>query len=519
MTAEEANKDRKVIPRWRPWRLARTLGETMPAVSAALPLVPLTDIFAAATDWRAKGGDMRAAELVSTALTSQTASCDTLKAATELMSSNSALPLQRAAAAMLLSDEDLDKNVPLSEIRANSIDVVVVRSRIATLRRHLVERPNNALTWTDLAREYLVVGQDARAERALRNALAIAPYNRFVVRSAVFFYHHVRDPDRAIATLQKAAFERDPWLFAARVTMPHSKAPSTRLARQALDNFDSAPWHLGELAAAIATREIEGGGDKLAKKLMRKALVDPTENVLAQAEWAKRHGVESNSNLELSKAPFEARARRAANEQRWKDAADSALTWLVDQPFSVDAAGFASVYALECENFELAEQISSVGLSANPGNVALLNNRAFAKASGWKINDAARDLASIDYRSTSKRERGYILATSGFILYRGGDEERGRNYYETAIKSFISLGLIDSAARAAVNLAAEDRRVASEHAASSQKRAKQLVDQSQEGLVRDAWRRLCMSNHPSWLGQVDRDPAIDRNIQLPPIQS
>jgi hypothetical protein len=46
-------------------------------------------------------------------------------------------------------------------------------------------------------------------------------------------------------------------------------------------------WHLGELAAAIATREIEGGGDKLGKKLMRTALIDPTENVLAQAEWAK----------------------------------------------------------------------------------------------------------------------------------------------------------------------------------------------------------------------------------------
>jgi tetratricopeptide (TPR) repeat protein len=519
MTAEEGERDRKVIPRWRPWRLARALGETMPAVSAVSPFAPLPDIRAGAADWRAKGGNMRAAELVSSALTSQADSHDTAKAASDLLSSKRATPLQREAAAELLSAKGSDGDLLSSAILANSVDVDVVRSRIAVLRRRLVERPRNALTWTDLAREYLVVGQDDRAHRALRNALAIAPNNRFVVRSAVFFYHHTKDSARAVATLQKATFERDPWLFAARVTMQQPKtAVSTRLARQALENFDSAPWHLGELAAAIATREIEGGRDKLAKKFMRTALIDPTENVLAQAEWAKLYGVDSDSNLELIRAPYEAMARRAANERRWKDAADSGLKWLIDQPFSLDAAGFASVYALECENFRLAEQVSSVGLSANPAHPGLLNNRAFARASAWNLNDAARDLASIDFRGASTRERGYILATSGFVVYRGGDEKRGREYYESAIKLFINLGLNDPAARAAVNLAAEDRRVGSDNADSSWKRAKQLVDQSQDGVVREAWRRLCMSEHPSWLGQVGAERGLDMGIRLPPLQ-
>ena len=127
-------------------------------------------------------------------------------------------------------------------------------------------------------------------------------------------------------------------------------------------------------------------------------------------------------------------------------------------------------------------------------------------------------MGAIDYGRASKREHGYILATTGFVLYRGGDERLAREYYESSIKLFINLGLNDSAARAAVNLAAEDRRVSSDNAESSRKRAKQLVDQSQDGVVRDAWRRLCMSEHPSWLGQVGAEPGLDMGIRLPPLQ-
>ena len=80
--------------------------------------------------------------------------------------------------------------------------------------------------------------------------------------------------------------------------------------------------------------------ERRARKLFHRALIDPTDNSLAQVEWAApmMTGL-SVAQVDLSKPfAFEARARHAETTGAWREAAVNGLAWQTDQLFSIDAA-------------------------------------------------------------------------------------------------------------------------------------------------------------------------------------
>jgi tetratricopeptide (TPR) repeat protein len=79
------------------------------------------------------------------------------------------------------------------------------RQRIRELRKSLHEFPRNPLALMDLAREYVALAQPSAAIRPVREALALAPENRFVLRSAARFFLHTNDYEQAHDILRKAA--------------------------------------------------------------------------------------------------------------------------------------------------------------------------------------------------------------------------------------------------------------------------------------------------------------------------
>lgn len=334
--------------------------------------------------------------------------------------------------------------------------------RANRLKRLLRVEPRNAVRWTDLGLAHLNLGAPDAARKNLRVALALAPGNRHVLRSAVRLFTLLDDPEAAREILTRnSAVLQDPWLRAADLAMAAvlgEGSASMRRNRQFLESGNFAPWHLSELAGQVATSEMRAGNLKQAKKLMRRALIDPTENAVAQAEWAAKHGIDppSLTALELPRT-YEARAIAAAQRGDLAAAVTQGLMWQSDQPFDPSAAIFVSYTAsVGLEEYDLGAQAARQGLIASPHHGLLRNNFVFSLASSGNTVEALENLRLIVSPAPGTREAATLTATRGLVAFRSGQLAEGRELYSTALQALKALRERDVAALAAMMWAREE---------------------------------------------------------------
>lgn len=164
---------------------------------------------------------------------------------------------------------------------------------IARIRRILTLRPRSANLWVDLARHQAGLGKTHKALQSMRIGLALAPNHRWVLRSASRLLLHADEAEAAhklLAYHPRTAGDR--WLMAAEIASAQIANRPPKFASKARDLLRPhrlSASHLSELAASVATLELESGANKSARRLLRLALEDPTENALAQVEWAERN--------------------------------------------------------------------------------------------------------------------------------------------------------------------------------------------------------------------------------------
>ena len=490
MTANRTER-RRLLPRWRPWQTALLLREMSPAHPRTDPARFAPALDGALQQWRRKPTATRGAEVLAAAL-AHSGHRDEVREVALRVRDGMATSHVRRLADEVLNSEDVDRPKFDWETTGEPFQDGASARLIAELRSRTRSHPRNALTWLDLARAYFAEGLDQQARRCIEIALALDPDNRFIVRCAVRFLVHEGDEKRAQrVVLAAAGSDDDPWLLSVIVALSAStRRNSLRVGEDVLNSGSFHPWHVGELGAALATREDDHGKSRSAKRLMRQALVDPTENVLAHAEWASHLVAGDVPAHEMPRAPFEALARRSARRLEWVAAASHAWQWHLDEPFSSLAAGTGSCYAIYAGNYDQAERMATVGLKANPDDATLLNNRAFARACQWNLRDALEDFSAINFRAADPDSQACALATAGFIAYRAGAHDLGRKGYERAIRHFQGRKQKDSAARAMINLASEEVRAETPLAESAVARAELLVEAARSAEVDELWNRL-----------------------------
>jgi tetratricopeptide (TPR) repeat protein len=227
-----------------------------------------------------------------------------------------------------------------------------------------------------------------------------------------------------------------------------------------VDFKKGTPWHLSELASALATMELASGSTRRARKLFHLALKQPTENTIAQARWA----ASLDSGIRLEQKHYddprsaEARAWRFYYEGKWEAALRNFWTWHFDQPFSSNPCATGSFVASEIlGNYDDAADFATSGLTANPDHPTLLNNLAFALIHNGKPAAATAALARI--RGQIQVEHWIpVLATQGLFHFRYGDLDRGRELYRLAIEKAKRVRP-DLAVLAKLHLALEERLV------------------------------------------------------------
>ena len=160
---------------------------------------------------------------------------------------------------------------------------------IHDLRAKALAYPTDPMAWIDLALAYTNFGQAKRADRFIRMAINLAPNNRFVLRSAVRYYLHIHEGDRAYELLDELpVVDTDPWLVAAKLAAASiiSRRPDNlKGARQLVHSKDFSYYDTSELASQLATIDLQDGHRLRSKKLFEHALQKPTDNTLAQVRW------------------------------------------------------------------------------------------------------------------------------------------------------------------------------------------------------------------------------------------
>lgn len=346
--------------------------------------------------------------------------------------------------------------------------------RIATLRRALRQVPTDPIGWIDLARDYSALGQITPAEKAVRVALGLAPHNRFVVRAASRFYLHTRDPERALTVVRRAAALReDPWLVAAEIVAASAADRRTRFAKEAEQMIVGgrfSPRHITELASALGTLEHQDGNRRKVRRLFEYALIDPTENTVAQAGWIARHMKADfavpRGKLSVPRA-FEAAAWDAGISGDFDEAAKQSWDWLRDEPFATRGAFFGSwVTSTAVGDHKASLRFSEAALLANPDDPRLIAQMIYdhtllgnADKGSELLADLPRALQQHPQTEPSTEWEVLMEADRGLIAYRRGHIAEGRAHYEKALEIATQAGHRETLAIAALNFAFEEARV------------------------------------------------------------
>ena len=319
-------------------------------------------------------------------------------------------------------------------------EVELIGRAVAFLRKKVTDQPNNAFVWHDLSYHYLMLGENEKADRAMSVALAVSRHHRLIVRSASRFFLHIKQVERALTAVSKGpGFAQDPWLLSAHIAIAQGSETSSKFLKQASLVLERRNGGIesSELGMALATEALLNGNKRVAKRLARDAVIDPTENSLAQGVWlSRRLNVDSIvDDVERAKEAYEAQAWDAYYRGDWDASLGNALKWLNDQPFSSRPAILASfIAATFLRDFQLCEEIAKFSLRTNPDDWLLTNNLVVALAEQDKVVEAEREFSRLDIPDSKDDSYATWLATSGLINFRSGDVESGRKLYSESVR-------------------------------------------------------------------------------------
>ena len=440
---------RKVIPNWRYYNNTVNLGELTSYENVNLGEADLYPIDDYITDWLDSKSVYRASDLISAAITnSQKRNPYVVEAAKFILSNQEKLSLlQKQTAEYILThnkEGECDKNI--IRLKNDAFEKLKTASdihkKIHTLRLYAHAYPFNPIVYVDMARAYVTIGLNDKAEKLIKMALYLDSKNRFVARAAARFYIHIGDNEKAADIVKMTGYSRfDPWLMASDISiamMRGKRSGNIKKGRQMIFSSSYNPFSISELASALGTIELEYGTRKKSRDMFNQSLVAPNDNSLAQAEWAviaAQIPITIQTGLNV-KCNHESLVYKYLEQNDFKASIRHAIDWICDMPFSLKPVmiGYDISTSL-IRDYELSSNILEVGLKSHPNDPWMLNNRAYVNARINKLEEAERDMEKLEHCNRTLTESMTICkdATNGLIAYRRKDRETGKKLYEQAI--------------------------------------------------------------------------------------
>lgn len=327
---------------------------------------------------------------------------------------------------------------------------LVNQRRVAELRKILRASPANPLALLDLAQHQVSAGNGQRAERSVKAALSLSPDSRLVLRTFARLNVHLDKSDKKTEKVSDALrligkhgrTPSDPWLMATEIALSEVAGVGSKFANKGikfLKDKKASAGDLSELACAIGSLELKAGNLKRAREFFRLALIQPNDNVLAQAVTEQSNlGIEiaqSSAQRDAVGVAQEAQTLLAWNSLRVEEAQDHAIRWHDEEPFSSRPLHFlTTLYAVQCD-YKSAEAFARQGLVADPNDAGLLTNLSYALANSGHYKEAKLILRRL-LRIAPARYEPIALATYGLISMKQGDFVAGDQFYMAAMSGF-----------------------------------------------------------------------------------
>lgn len=445
-------KHRSIIPRWRLFTTTASLGELDAIGQRRTNPFGLSALRETLGEWHAERTVWHAADALSTAF---------VLGRPELAQEPARFILEHGESSTIATIDLAQRVLGVEVERRHEAREHDWHDLVNTRRGSLRHSPRDATRWTDLALAHTVCGNRDASLRCIRIALRLAHNNRFVLRSAVRCFIHWGDIDYAHALLKSAAgTPYDPWLLAAEVATASSKGQASTLAGRAkrlLDDASIAPRALSELATAVGSLELEHGSRRSAARFFEQALLEPTENSVAQIEW------ELSEKAKITVAAvtkvdvpllFEAKAHERYNAGDWAEAVQYAHEWYNDQPFSSRPTDLAAYAAALLGQYERALEYLEISRRSNPDDVMVINNQTYFEVLQGNIENAVKLFRETKHFTIEGDDALILQATAGLLEFRQGNIEYGRQLYQKTISQAWRKERIR--AIATVNLAREE---------------------------------------------------------------
>lgn len=313
-----------------------------------------------------------------------------------------------------------------------------------SMRREQVRRaPYNAFRHMELARAFMQIGQNDKAFKEALIAIHLAPNNRYVTRSAVRCFLHCGDYDTAHNVLTHNEYLKvDPWLLATDISvdMIRGKTPrNVKTATRTILNDNIDPKSLTETAIALAVLENNNRGNlKKIREYVRKALISPIDNSMAQAQFLSK----SNPAIDIPLLDptkvmygYEIETYNELFNEKYELAYHNALQWLKDSGYGRRAAVTASNIAANfLDNTQNSIAILDIALISNPKSPILLNNLAYHLLMNGDYKRAEHELSKVDYNLDIPQEtRTCLEATNGLLCFKKGEYNEGEKCYMESI--------------------------------------------------------------------------------------
>ena len=437
---------RHLVPNFRRFLDTVALGE-LHSVSTIVPDAVRIDLRSRIAEWNSQRTVGLAGDIVSAALVSSDTDMPAIgEAATFIIAhpDMSSPSLMSTARKILTPVEPMRKEntlLPRLTILLENNSRRATYRQIRTLKNTIARFGNNPILFTELARLYLILGNKERASRNIAIALSLAPYNRYVLRSAARLYAHCDDAERAFDLLHKnPRSSHDPWLASAELAMAGLIRKSRMVLKRAAHISTSeqlSPLSLTEVRAGVGSVELLNGNRRRSKRLFQASLQHPNDNSLAQVEW----GLSLDPLLEVNLSSYdvscnyEALALEAFNQRQWESVLQHCESWLMDTPFASRPVLMAShVASVVLDDFASAQSFCQAGLLASSDNPRLVNDYAYALALDDKPEEALKVLDEVPLSSVGEvRERVCLTATRGLAYFRSGRIAEGREMYTAAM--------------------------------------------------------------------------------------
>ena len=429
--------NRQVIPRWLPFEITQSLGEINPLNKTILDNRDFDySYLKKELDWINRNDNFSAIDYAATAyIFGDTNNINVINAAKHIIKEKKSYSKYAIDLA----------NTILNRIQCDNSAINLqepeIHQKISILKKRIIQYPYNSINWVDIAFYYAIIGQNRKAKRSIDVAVHLSPNNRFILRSAVRFYLHIGELDKALYIIKKSYLVSiDPWITSVEIALTQMFEKPSKFYKKGINLLASGHFSnfcLSELNCSVGTLHYNDGANKKAKKYIIDSLIDPTENAFTQAEW-----LSTNINIQITNRPnlkylSEANTRKYLREGQFEKSLENAFEWIKFQPFCSRASLSGSYIATVClDKFSIGIEISKKALIASPGNPVLINNLAFALCLEGQISEVSEAMKNIDMTKATLLEQNVITATKGLFCYKIGEAEKGFQLYSESVAFF-----------------------------------------------------------------------------------